>query len=138
MTGTANPPRTPRRGGRCAKVRIPPFQFSLRTMFIGIAVLAIPCWLVSAQAKIALERRALLDEIRVLGAGRSCAGMPFGMNCSGDFQERHTTFIRRCFGDYAVEVLVLPDDLPADLVRKVRTTFSEAAMFSAPRQKILP
>ncbi len=40
---------------------IPRFQFSLRTLLIGVALLAVPCVYVAHEAKIVAERKAWLD-----------------------------------------------------------------------------
>jgi hypothetical protein len=41
-----------------AGVRLPRFQFSLRTLMIGVTLLAMVCACVGEQAKIAREREA--------------------------------------------------------------------------------
>jgi hypothetical protein len=39
----------------------PRFQFHLRTLLIGVTLLAIPCGFVGSQAKIVRERKAMLE-----------------------------------------------------------------------------
>ena len=42
-------------------MKLPRFQFSLRTLMIGVTLLAVPCAFVGWQAKIVRERKAWLD-----------------------------------------------------------------------------
>ena len=58
----ADPPKRKRRW----------FQFRLRTLMIGVTLLAIPCGYVGWQAKIVRERRAELNRVvdaRLVGIG---------------------------------------------------------------------
>jgi hypothetical protein len=55
----ADPPKRKRRW----------FQFSLRTLMIGVALLAIPCGCVGWQAKIVRERMAMSERIKKVDHG---------------------------------------------------------------------
>ena len=73
------------------------FQFSLRSLMIGVTLLAVPCAYVGWQAKIVRERRAMLGTIDAVG-GRYLAinagELPAGMTGPG--------WIRWFLGDVAV------------------------------------
>jgi hypothetical protein len=56
---------------------MPRFQFSLRTLFIVVTLLAIPSWYIGSQAKIVAERKALLARIEKNG-GSSYDKAPHG------------------------------------------------------------
>ena len=62
------------------------FQFSLRSLMIGVTLLAVPCAYVGWQAKIVRERRAMLGTIDAVG-GRYLAinagELPAGMTGPG-------------------------------------------------------
>jgi hypothetical protein len=78
-------------------MKLPRFQFRLRTLMLVVTVLALPCAYVGWQAKIVRERRAMLGTIDAVG-GRYLAinagDLPAGMTGPG--------WIRRFLGDVAV------------------------------------
>lgn len=75
------------------------FQFSLRTLLIGVTLLSLPCAYIGWQAKIVRERRAMVA---------SLSDEPFAMVVlwSDDFG---ISAIRRWLGDHAYCIIELPE-----------------------------
>jgi hypothetical protein len=110
------------------------FQFSLRTLLVGVTLLAIPCAYVGWQIKIVRERKALAREVSEAG------GNLFFV--SEAIQPMHRTFVvngamrgppyptvsrlRVWLGDDVALGIVLPTSTPADTVKRVEQVFPEA------------
>jgi hypothetical protein len=90
----AEPPKNKRRW----------LQFGLRSLLIGVALLAIPCGYVGWQAKIVRERKAMLDAVVEAGGGYRIH-VPKSrvlVTRTGGFVEVEPPLMRRWFGDEGV------------------------------------
>jgi hypothetical protein len=128
---TAGPGKKPRRRW---------FQFKLRTLLIGMALLTIPCGYVSWQAKIVRERKALLVEIESEGGGfcsskRTTAGFwgkfPIWPNEAiesiGKYHQGALEDITRHFlGEESVVVIWLPAAIPPTEEIQIKERIPEA------------
>ena len=110
----------------------PRFQFRLRTLMIGVTLLAVPCAYISHEAKVVRERRAILRTIDTAG-GRFLAinegDLPAGMTGPG--------WIRRLLGDVAVvEIDFHASSLSQDYLKE---KFPEADCHVVPEgERVLP
>ena len=99
-------------------MRIPRFQFSLRTLLIAVTLLAIPCGYIGWQAKIVRERQSLRMKVTQMG------GFHLKLCFSGPPHE--LSIIRRWLGDQAWGTIMIPESaLPQDF-DEVRAAFPEA------------
>ena len=90
------------------------YQYSLRTVFIVITLLAIPCWYVGEQYRIVAHR----EEVR-----NTFWGIP------ADSDAPQPNFIRRWFGDYSItKIFLLEGTKPTD-IQKITDAFPEAEIF---------
>ncbi|HEV3417286.1 MAG TPA: hypothetical protein VG056_10745, partial [Pirellulales bacterium] len=111
------------------------FQFSLRTLLIGVTLLAVLCGYVGRQVEIVRERRAFLDRIvRVGGFYNNESRKVFGW--VPEIYRRipspppgHPTVsaIRSLLGDEAIRSVAIP--LDAFLYDQVRAKFPDAAIY---------
>jgi hypothetical protein len=93
------------------------FQFSLRSLMIGVTLLAVPFAYVGWQAKIVRQRQAMLFEnprIGLLSIVESVGG------------EKRLPWIRRCLGDLDPGDIVAVDDASESELEKYRSAFPEA------------
>src|SRR5436309_4435009 len=88
------------------------FQFRLRTLFVVIAVLAIPCAWVGWQAKMVRARRAMLDQVLLEYNGGSSIWPYDRPNPPKDRNGVVISipWIRRLLGDVIVTTVELPPD----------------------------
>jgi hypothetical protein len=107
----ADPPKRKRRW----------FQFSLRTLMIVVALLAVPMGYVGWQAKIVRERTTLLIE-----SGKEMIG--------GDYlgDDDGISRIRRLFGDRCWKVIILYEAAPTELRAKIKAAFPESSVWIVP------
>jgi hypothetical protein len=92
------------------------FQFRLRTLMIGVALLAVACAYLGWQAKIVRERRAELSrvvEMRLVGI-------------DGSDEERIIPWIRCALGDKRVASIKMLVGTDAAELDRLRILFSEA------------
>jgi hypothetical protein len=80
-----------------AKPRRRWYQFSLRTLLIGMALLAIPGGCIAHEARFVAERKAWLAAHSGACVFATASGWP-----SSCHPEKDPSFIRRCLGDRAV------------------------------------
>ena len=97
------------------------YQFSLRTLFVVVTLLAIPCSYVGWQAGIVRKREAMRPWLRehgwrVFPATENYEPLPAGA----------IPWIRRCFGDEPVFEIGFPPSSDASEINDVRATFPEA------------
>jgi hypothetical protein len=104
---TAEPPKRKRRW----------FQFSLRTLMIGVALLAVPLSYVGWEAKVVRERAAFLDHLEKSGAFISDSG-----GLERDLSQR-PSWLRILIGDKDVGYIWLPDESE---LKRVKELFPEA------------
>jgi hypothetical protein len=93
------------------------YQFSLRTLLIGVALLAVPMGYVGWQAKIVRERRAMLD----MGNGNQTEEAEVGGH-----KDASIPLIRRWLGDHFCATVFLKHE--ADFER-YQAAFPEAEIF---------
>jgi hypothetical protein len=107
------------------------FQFRLRTLLIGVALLAVPCAYVGWQAKIVAERKSLLERSDPSNGPILTYGEV--VNGFGD----HAGLVelpplREWLGDKAIDRIDLIYDAPPSFAQEVRDAFPEAAIFQIP------
>ena len=102
----ANPPKRKRRW----------FQFSLRTLMIGVTLLAVACGYVGRQFEIVNERRAELN--RVVNARL--------VGIAGNDEEGVIPWSRRVFGDERVGSIKMLVGTDAAELDRLRVLFPEA------------
>jgi hypothetical protein len=104
----ADPPKRKRRW----------FQFSLRTLMIGVALLAVPCGYLEWQAKIVRERRAFCNS-------------HIGLYDFYDTSPRHRLpWLRKILGDDVYCVVALPIESPKAERALVAEVFPEAEILA--------
>jgi hypothetical protein len=94
-------------------------QFSLRTLLIGVTLLAVPCAYVGWQAKIVRDRRALLDSIKAAGGGDETA--MFYNSASPP----PPPWLRRILGDETVELLLVPPATNEETMARIHRLFPD-------------
>ena len=98
------------------------FQFRLRTLMIGVTLLAVACGYVGWQAKIVRERTAWLSTIRDRGGNVVTVQM---VGLYFKLRERISSF-REWLGDTAIQGMQLPTDTKADDVDRIKSAFPES------------
>src|SRR5262249_39425467 len=96
------------------------FQFSLRTLLIVVAILAVPCWYVGEQWRIGRERQAMRERLyRIGGAVR----LPFFEN-----DPPAVPWVRSLLGDEGVFGIFYPplEDRKSEDEGAIETAFPEA------------
>jgi hypothetical protein len=101
------------------------FQFSLRTLMIGVTLLAVPCAYVAHEAKIVAKRKALLakelgPDVTPPGWWRSSESSPT------------LPLVQRWLGDQPICSMIIPASLPPSLVEELREAFPEAMITVRP------
>jgi hypothetical protein len=92
------------------------FQFSLRTLTIGVTLFAlIPCGYVGQQVKIVRERDATRLDLKDHGWGT--AGDP-----------KPLPFIRRWLGDEGYSMIIAPRETSSDRITRVKAVFPESTV----------
>jgi hypothetical protein len=102
------------------------FQFSLRTLMIGVTLVAVACGYVGRQVKIVRERYSMLAQIT---DQKNTERGNYGLAPSEDSQLQ-VPWIRRLLGDQAIYAIGLPITASKDYRRKVRELFPEAIVAS--------
>jgi hypothetical protein len=92
------------------------YQFSLRTLLIGVTLLAVACAYVGWQARTVSERRAMRERIEKTD--------------KGTIWERSddVPWLRRILGDEAIPRIILPFETDVEERRKIRAVFPEATL----------
>jgi hypothetical protein len=102
------------------------FQFRLRTLMVGVILLAVVCGYVGRQAEIVSERRSLRDEIARVG-GSVSPERPAGPAGWKAPPVPQPNWLRRFLGDEPVGYILLPPPRISDpLKREIKTSFPEA------------
>ena len=100
----------------------PSFQFSLRTLFIVVTLLAIPCGYVGYQAKLVRERKAMIEQIR---EGK---GLVVPVDVKTWPKMPTPSWIRRVLGDEPVySIGIEQSSKPSN--DEIRELFPEAAVY---------
>ena len=103
------------------------FQFRLRTLLIGVTLLAVPLGYVGWQATIVRERRALLDSIKAAGGGDETA--VFHNNASPP------PWLRRILGDETVELLLVPPATDKETMARIHRLFPDTHILVGTRSE---
>jgi hypothetical protein len=107
------------------------FQYSLRSLMIGVTLLAVPCGYIGWQAKIVRERKSLLERIDgVNGPILSHSEVIDGFGDHAGFVE--LPWIRKSMGDIPIDLIDLIHDAPPEIVREIKAAFPEAAIIVIP------
>ena len=93
------------------------FQFRLRTLMIGVTVLAVACAYVAHEAKIVRERKAMLAQIESAG-GYWTWQIPTDPRPT-------VSWVRQLLGDEPKQFLYLPPTTSAEDRRRIGVLFSE-------------
>jgi hypothetical protein len=99
------------------------FQFSLRTLLIGVTLLAVACAYLAHQARIVNDRKAMMQTLaheggRVLSAAESAEHM-------ASQPEPRLNWIRQLLGDEYVCGLYIPPTTPEPVAAKIKAAFPE-------------
>jgi hypothetical protein len=113
----ADPPKRKRRW----------FQFSLRTLLIGVTLLAVPCAYVGLQAKIVRERKAHLQATQATHVG----GWNIFVFARGD-KTKAPTGIRLWLGDEAHDSVIVDRDASEETKQAVAALFPESDILNWP------
>ena len=89
------------------------FQFRLRTLFVGVTLLAVPMAYVAHEAKIVRERKSLLDRAPEFEPCDNWHGI---------------SWMRRMLGDEAVGIIQLLVASSDEEVERYQTAFPEASI----------
>src|SRR4051794_35746290 len=103
------------------------FQFSLRTMFVAVTLLAIPCTYVAYEARIVAHRKATLEKIVLRGA--NWHGPIPGVITPPSMPQRHVPWIRKLLGDPDVEAIAVPEAFSQPELDEIAAEFPEANVF---------
>jgi hypothetical protein len=98
------------------------FQFRLRTLLIGITLLAIPCAYVGWQAKIVRDRKSIARWIEDHNGELSD-------NFAGSSQKPyrpHVSWLRGILGDESAALILLPMSVSDDEKQQIENAFPEA------------
>jgi uncharacterized protein (DUF2342 family) len=91
------------------------FQYRLRSLLIGVALLAIACGYVARQAEIVSERRAMLDWINMHNG-----------SVASQHQSSPIAWVRQLLGDRSIAHIALQPDTDRTEVQRIRRLFPEA------------
>jgi hypothetical protein len=126
MAGMADQPAPRRR-----------FQFSLRTLMIGVTLLAAACGYVAWQAKIVQERKAVADLVQYRYNGavywssevKRLSPTASGLRILQDgivLPLREVSWLRRWLGDDAATYILYRMQMPKDEITRMKAAFPEA------------
>jgi hypothetical protein len=94
------------------------FQFSLRTLLIGVTLLAVACAYVAHEKAIADRRRDLLKWIgQHQSQIRTDGGLPV------DEEVEKPSFVRRLLGDQIIAEVYLRQEVSEDDIQRIKDTF---------------
>jgi hypothetical protein len=106
------------------------FQFRLRTLMIGVTLLAIPCGYLGWQKKIVADRWALRFEIKKMGPTDNGYAKGVIDRANANEPERAIPWLRLMLGDQAIRFVALPTNVSKDYLQRVKETFPEADIFA--------
>jgi hypothetical protein len=111
------------------------FQFSLRTLLIGVTLLAVPCAYVGWQESTVRERWAMRQRIKEVDNGSvsiSVDRVVVVLQESGPQSKNESAisipWIRRLLGDEAIEQITLPTGTDREERRLIHKAIPEAAL----------
>jgi hypothetical protein len=106
------------------------FQFRLRTLMIGLTLLAVPLGYVGWQAKIVRDRKAAIIELKT-GGGTAIGAEGLSPSALAHGRDYTIPFLRRWVGDHAVFWIMCKHGIDVD-VRRLRSLFTEALIDPEP------
>ena len=114
-------------------MRVPRFQFRLRSLLFVVALLSVSCGYVAGEARIALDRKAWLTPDRAMRMFFMVQGKPdiSFMIRSGD-RAQQPSQLRLWFGDSAQSALLFQTSVPPSEVEMASTLFPEADVYVIP------
>ena len=105
-------------------MKLPRFQFRLRTLMIVVTLLAVPLGYVGWQVRMVRERKACLERIVFLQG--AYAPSPHSHKSAGPSQ------LRLWLGDWPIDTISLPaESARTDDVERIKATFPEAKFLDA-------
>jgi hypothetical protein len=111
------------------------FQFRLRTLMIGVTLVAAACACVGSQAKIVRDRRAIVAWILTETQG-SCILDSVRITERGVRVPPDPNWLRRILGDRSFQYIVIPtEELTADRLNTIKAAFPESVVETIPIAK---
>ncbi len=125
-------------------------QFSLKSLFVLVTLVALPCGYVAWQHSIVEKRQAMLAQINELGGNWKESDGNCHVFCGnartvflyGQFISHSGTFVdvssvRRLIGDRTVRVILVPNGTPIESISRIHEVFPEANIFHTVDPKVL-
>jgi hypothetical protein len=99
-------------------------RFSLRTLFVLVAIIGVALGLLYRERRIVAERKRLFEEI----ASKTFLGemriyLPYMLSAA---KPPKVTWLQRQLGDYDYGAIVLPYDASEDMIQRTKHLFSHA------------
>ena len=110
-------------------MKLPRFQFRLRTLMVGVTLLAVACAYVGWQARIVSERNALRDRIEKMGAEFTYAAGPDSIWIN--LERNPMPWPRNWLGDKRVGGIAIPAAFSKEDISLIRRVFPEAYLYQA-------
>ncbi len=111
-------------------------QFSLKSLFVAVTLVALPCGFLAWQREIVEERRETLTRIEQLGgcwhdASKNYLGDEgyFGVKITDRVVRHELTWLRRQLGDTGIKSISIPSDSPQEIADRARKLFPEADIY---------
>ena len=102
------------------------FQFSLRSLLIGVTLLALPLAYVGWQVRIVREPKEMLDGVVLNNCAFQLYGMRFSVLARTDFPDPPIPWIRKALGDVWVSWIVVGREVTEDDFERIWAAFPEA------------
>jgi hypothetical protein len=115
---TAEPEKKPRRRW---------YQFGLRTLLIGVALVSAACGYVADEASIVRKRNALRERIEKMGAKFTLMASPTSFYIN--LERNPMPFPRNWLGDARAGGIEIPATFSGDDIASVRRVFPEAWLY---------
>ena len=97
-------------------MKLPRFQYSLRTVFVALTVLAVPCWYVGWQYQIVQHRKELQAK-----AEKTAVFIDIHFDDSPTLP-----WVRRSFGDEPINLIILREGMQDSDVQAIKNAFPES------------
>jgi hypothetical protein len=111
------------------------FQFRLRTLMIGVTLLAVLCGYLGSQAKIVRDRRAVVAWILTETQG-SCILDSVRITERGVRVPPDPNWLRKLLGDRSFQYIVIPEEeLTEDRLKRIKAAFPESVVETIPLAK---
>jgi hypothetical protein len=101
------------------------FQFRLRTLMIGVTLLAVACGYIGSQAKFVRERNAFRAAATTIGlTPRNVRNWPFVFE--DNWLPDDVSWLRKLLGDETMLFIVVVPESSADEIREAKEIYPEA------------